>query len=269
MQDLRDCQASFAQALIDPAAPAPAGLGSHTSSVVTRRFNVYRNNVVVSLIEALKATFPVVCRLVGDEFFSATAREFVHSSLPRSPILSQYGSDFPDFLARFEPVSDLPYLPDVARLEWLQLRAYHAPDAQSLTASDFAHLDPNSITDLVVDLLPSARLFTSPFACVSIWRTNTHDEDVKPIENLHRREDALVLRSGLETIVLPLPPGAHQFITELAAGHTLGTAYATVTASEARFDLQFALAALIDCGAISSFQLIRRRPRDQHQERPE
>ena len=266
MQALPECQAIIANALLDPAAPTPTGLSSHTSLIVTRRFNVYRNNVVVSLIEALKATFPVACRLVGDEFFAATAREFVRTSPPGSPILSRYGEEFPNFLAQFEPVSDIPYLPDVARLEWLQLRAYHAPDASSLDAGDFAHLDPSSIPNLVVSLLPSVRLFSSPFACVSIWRTNTHDQEVKPIEDLHRGEDALVLRPGQEVIVLPLPVGAHQFISELAARNSLGSAYASVSVKEPAFDLQFALAALIDCGAITSFGFERIEPHDTERE---
>ena len=253
MRDLRESQLGFASALLDPRVVAPADVCCHTSGIVTRRFNVYRNNVVVSLIEALEATFPVVSRLVGDEFFAAMAREFVLAAPPRSPILSRYGSTFPEFLRNFGPVADLPYLADVARLEWLQLRAYHAADAPSLDASDFADLDPGRIAEMVVQLLPSARLFTSPFACVSIWRTNTHDHVVKPVENLHQGEDALVLRPGLETIVLPLPGGAYRFINELGAGKSLGECYAVASGIAPAFDLQFALAALIDCGAITSF----------------
>ena len=249
MQDLRECQSAFAAALLNPEVPAPANVCCHTSGVVTRRFNVYRNNVVVSLIEALKATYPVACRLVGDEFFAAMAREYVLENPPRSPILSRYGSTFPEFLRTFAPVSDLPYLADVAQLEWLQLRAYHAADAPSLDSTDFGNLDPSRIADMIVRLLPSAKLFASPFACVSIWRTNTHDEVVTPVGNIDRGEDALVLRPGLETIVLPLPRGAYRFIDELGAGKNLGAAYAAASGTAPAFDLQFALAALIDCGA--------------------
>ena len=268
MPHLHECQAAFTSALLDPRAPVPAHARCHTSDVVTRRFNVYRNNVIVSLIEALAATFPVVRRLVGDEFFNAMTREFVLASPPRSPILSRYGGNFADFLRDFGPVSDLPYLADVARLEWLQLRAYHAADAEPLGAGDFASVDPQAIATMRIALHPSAMLFSSPFPCVSIWRTNTHDEVVKPVEKLHQGEDALVLRSGLATLVLPLQPGGYCFVDELRCGKTLGAAYAVTVSSEPAFDVQFALAALIDCGAVTAFDLEGPRPQCLHEEHP-
>lgn len=250
MLALRELQSVFADALLDAERPLPSDVVSHTAAVPTRRFNVYRNNVVVSLVEALQSTFPVVCRLVGDEFFGAMAKEYALANPPRSPILSRYGSGFPEFLAGFEPVADVPYIADVARLEWLQVRAFHAPDRVALDASRFVDLEPSAIPGLLLELHPSANLFTSMFPSVSIWKTNTHDEEVQAVDLSLGGEDALVVRPQLQTIVLPLPKGGYAFIEALRARKRLSIAFQIASACGPDFDLQYGLAAMIDCGAI-------------------
>ena len=132
MPVLADLQAAFAGALLDPAKAAPTALSSSEGRRQSRRFDVYRNNVTVSLVEALESAFPAVCRLVGAEFFKAAARVYVRQQPPRSPVMLFYGETFPEFLETFEPAAGVPYLGDVARLEWARLKAYHAADAAAL-----------------------------------------------------------------------------------------------------------------------------------------
>ena len=108
-----------------------------------RRFAVYRNNVMVTLSKALKSRFPAVDKIVGEEFFGAMARVFVSERPPRSPLLATYGDEFADFIATFEPASDLPYLADVARLEAARTRAYHSADAVPIDADGLTALDPS------------------------------------------------------------------------------------------------------------------------------
>ncbi len=45
----------------------------------------------------------MVEKIVGEEFFAAMARVFVMKRPPRSPLLANYGDDFPAFIAAFEP----------------------------------------------------------------------------------------------------------------------------------------------------------------------
>lgn len=129
---------AFAAALLNPDLPPPTGLCARNGSDPSIRFAVYRNNVIFSLIDALADSFPVVQMLVGETFFRAMAREFAYQYPPRSPVLAQYGADFPGFIGDFQPAASLPYLADVARLEYAYIQAYHAADAAALPASQFA-----------------------------------------------------------------------------------------------------------------------------------
>src|SRR5258708_13370281 len=112
---LASFEASVADALLNANRPIPCGIIAHNAAVPARRFGVSRNNVVSGLVKALKSRFPVVEKIVGEEFFAAMARVFVMAQPPRSPLLATYGDDFPPFVAAFEPPREIPYLAAASR----------------------------------------------------------------------------------------------------------------------------------------------------------
>ncbi|TBE87315.1 HvfC/BufC N-terminal domain-containing protein [Rhizobium ruizarguesonis] len=202
-----DRQADFARALLDPHKPAPAGLVGPDGRPSEMRFAVYRNNVVVGLIETLKAAYPVVHRLVGEEFFAAMARLYVMTEPPASPIMLDYGAGFPTFIRRFEPAAVLAYLPDVARLERAWVEAYHAAEASPLPSSALGHVPPGDVPALRLVLHPSVRIVRSVFPIVGIWQANTDGIEGAQIELDDSGEDALVTRHEAEVEVRRLPAG--------------------------------------------------------------
>ncbi|WNQ37918.1 HvfC/BufC N-terminal domain-containing protein [Bordetella pertussis] len=115
-------QAAFARALLDPLAPCPPGLRRAGDADPAQRYAIYRNNVVASLIQALADTFPVCRELVGADFFHGHAHAYVARRLPRSPVLARYGGAFAAFVAAHAPAASVPYLADMARLEYLRVR---------------------------------------------------------------------------------------------------------------------------------------------------
>src|SRR3954470_13628944 len=116
MSPLAERQRAFAAAVLDRNSSIPPGLNGPDGEPSARRFGVYRNNIVASLTGALKDIFPVVRRIVGEDFFHAMAREYLKGTRPASPILLHFGGSLPDFIAGFEPASSLLYLADVARI---------------------------------------------------------------------------------------------------------------------------------------------------------
>ena len=131
-------QQEFIKAALTPDAPIPAGMVTPMGTPAKRRFDVYRNNIIVGLKEAIAASYPAVKSLVGDAFFDAMAGDYVRAHPPKTPILPLYGADFAAFIDNFAPASRLPYLGDVARLEYALRQSYHAADTRPVPAAEFS-----------------------------------------------------------------------------------------------------------------------------------
>jgi hypothetical protein len=240
-----EMQGGFLRALLSRDSEPPAGL------IRASRFQVHRNNLLSGLTGVLRAHFPVVARLVGEDFFVAAARAFIREHPPSTPVLIEYGKDFPSFLEAFEPARGVPYLGDVARLEWLWHAAYHAHDREPLTARCLADVPPEEAAGLAFKFHPSAGLIASRYPVVSIWETNSFDTEVRPIAG-HSAEAALVIRPKLEVKLLKLDPAEYAFAAALSKGATLGEA-ATGASSDDGFNLAHSLARLIAAGVLAGF----------------
>jgi hypothetical protein len=247
-------ETAFADALLNADQPVPHGITAHNSAVPALRFAVYRNNVVESLVKALKSRFAVVEKIVGEDFFAAMARVFVKEQPPRSPLLATYGDNFPAFIAAFEPARELPYLADVARLEATRTRSYHAADATPVGAEHFARLDSHAVGAIRVDMHPSIEIVRSAHPIVTIWAMNSGEQELAPIENW-RGEDALVSRPYLEVEIRALPPGGAAFLLALTAGRRLCEAAEAALADDPDFDLTGNLAGLISSGLVRDIVL--------------
>src|SRR5690348_14950896 len=160
-EQLSSYAARFASALLDPERATPALVSGPAGKGAVRRYNVYRNNVTVSLIDALAAIYPAVQRLTGVEFFRAMARFHVRATPPTSPLLFEYGRDFPAFIAAYEPALPMPWLADVARLERAWLDAYHAEDAAPLSPDTLASVPRERLADLRLIAHPATRIVRS------------------------------------------------------------------------------------------------------------
>jgi hypothetical protein len=237
-------QRDFAHALIDADRPVPVGVTAHTGERPARRFAVYRNNVVVSLVEALRVRFPATERIVGDEFFAAMARVYATTEPPRSPLMMTYGDGFADFVAAFPPAADLPYLADVARLEAARTRAYHAADATPVGAERLAAVAADVLELARFTLHPSVEIVRSAFPVVTIWAMNAGETEPGTIDDWSG-EDALVSRPDLEVLVRALPAGGAAFLDALKAGAPLPAAAAAARAASADFDLVANLAGVL------------------------
>jgi Putative DNA-binding domain len=250
-------QSAFAAALLDPALAAPAGLRTWNGSDPAARLAVHRNNVISSLVDALADTVPVVQALVGAEFFRAMAAVFVRQCPPRTRVLAHYGDELPAFLAGFAPAQGLPYLADVARLELARVRAFHAADADPLAPAAVAQAlsAGEHIGDLRLHCHPSLQWLDSPFAIVSLWAAHQGDEGALAAVDPSEPECALVLRDGLDVLVLTLPAGAAAFIGALLQGYGLGDAAAAAAHAAPDFDLAATLSLLVAHGAITDLQL--------------
>ncbi len=110
------------------------------------RLEIYSNNVLGSLNETLASTFEATQALVGEEFFNAMAARYIQETPPNSGCLYDYGAGFSQFIAGFEHAQSLPYLADVAALEWVWQAAYVAQDDVAMTPQEWAGAQPERLT---------------------------------------------------------------------------------------------------------------------------
>ena len=246
---------AFSAALMDPEQATPFGVvGPHGRRAV-KRYNVYRNNVTVSLIDALAAVYPAVQRITGVEFFRAMARFHVRTTPPTSPLLFEYGSDFPAFIEAYDYAQDMPWLADVARIERAWLDAYHAADAPPLSSDALAAFPPDKLGDLVFTAHPATRVVRSTYPAVAIFVMNRVEGPVKPFRS-SAAEDALITRPDMEVAVRLLPAGATTFLTSLIGGDTLAAAVAAAFGETPSFDLPSNIASMVEAGVFGSAHLL-------------
>ena len=249
-----EVQRDFIDRLRDAETDAPHSLGGTAASPATKRFNVYRNNVAVSLTEALAAGYPVVQKLVGDEFFMAMARIYVDQNVPRSPVMLHYGANFPEFIEAFEPARGLPFLADVARLEMAWRTAYNAADADAAGIDLLQSISPERLEDVTFSCHPSLQIISSGWPMASIW--NAHQGDDDPTEAMQqiaaqaRRESVIVVRPVATVDVRLISDATAQFFSSLKQGLTLGQAAEPLAQSETE-DMGGMLQLLFSAGCVS------------------
>ena len=247
-------QAAFADALLNPEIPVPDGVVDPAGAPAPKRFAVYRNNVTVSLVEAMATAFPTTEKIVGAQFFAAMAREFVRVHPPTSPLLMFYGKPFPGFLQSFEPVSHLSYLPEVAQLELFRREAYHAADARPLSPDFLGEVAPEDLGSMTVILHPSVRILDARHPALSLWEwNNRQDEDERPTLPEHG-ESVLIARPELVVEMRRLPPGGYQFLASLSAGAPLGAA-AEASLADPEFDLTTNISSLLESRIVTVYSL--------------
>jgi len=252
MTSLARTQSEFTKSLLDRTMPAPADIRGASRRRADRRFAVYRNNVASGLAQALATRFPVVKRLVGEEFFRAMAHVYATAELPRSPIMLYYGETFPAFIDDFEPAHPVPYLGDIARLEMARGRAYHAADVTPLEPDAFAALSSDRLADTRVRLHPSLSIITSSHPIYSIWHMNQDPVRFTPASPW-AKEAVLVARPRLKVRTQRITHGDAAFVRALAAGGTLAEAVIAARNAVPAFNAPESLAVLIGARVVIGF----------------
>lgn len=252
---LHDVQRDFATAILSKDGTQIAELIREDGLSGERRLQIYQNNTYSLLSDVLKNTFPAVCRLVGDEFFEYAARQYIRVDPPRQPCLHVYGAGFADFLAAFAPASSLPYLADVARLEWALNEAYYAPDASPLLIDALKALRLEDYADLRLRPHPSCRLLASPFPVDRIWEMARPGGNTAEVPDLDAGPAWLMVnRIELDVQPTSMTEATYRFTELLMADQTVRIAYQEALAINPAFDLAADLKQHLADGVFVSFE---------------
>ena len=246
----------FAACLLDPDRHPAAGIRAASAADARQRFAVHRNTFAVTLIDALAESFPVTQAIVGVDFFREMARARVFADPPRTAILVEYAQAFPPFVRAYSPAASLPYLAEVAQVEALRIRAFHAADAKPLATSEYRDLasDPPRLIASRVGLHPAAHWLRCQHAVYSLWvahqgPTGGYLGELPGVDP-DASEDVLVVRPEFAVSVHRLPGGGLEFLDALRDGRTLGEAFALVDACGLETDPAALFSMLVEHGLV-------------------
>lgn len=215
MPDLATFQQDFAAALMADGQPEPP--------FRSQSFAVYRNTAARGAVEALRAAYPTVDMLVGQDMFTQVALDFRRDHPPMGPVLSDYGSDFAAFLSRQPWTGELPYLADVARLDWLWLESFLAHDAATL---------PHSFgSGTRIALHPAARFAWLATPAMTIWQAHRDPEGLSELDPQWIEEGALFTRLGLNVHANLIDAPFHRLLIACGTSPSVADAISIVAAA--------------------------------------
>ncbi|UOA26450.1 DNA-binding domain-containing protein [Pseudosulfitobacter sp. DSM 107133] len=238
----------FVTALLDPAQTAPDGLHDGHGAEAGKRFDVYRNNVMQSLTDVMRAGFPVVRKLIGPQNFDIVAGAFIRAQPPTLPIMQRYGAGFDAFLAEVPQLAHLGYLGDVARLEQALRLSYHAADSTAVDAARLGDLTPEQLGATQLGFAPTVHLIPSVWPLHDIWRFNTEEAAPKPQPVA---QHVLVTRAEYDPSPHPLSPAQGAWVAALMEGARLDTAQDAALAADPDCDIAAPMALLFAQNAVS------------------
>lgn len=234
---LRSAQAKFAQALFDAKKePQALPLFKGDTQLTEQRFALYRGNLTGTWNKTLTSAYPVLKQLVGEEFFSGLTRAYGKTYPSDNGDLNLFGARFAEFLEGFEHVSDYPYFPDMARLEWALHRAHYAGNGQRIGPADFANLSPEQLDQARLRLNPACSVFRSGWAVVELWQAHQPGMEESFPSELACTNYGLIVRPHWKTDLVSLTPAAFAVLSALVARETLGQALDAALAVDPDFD---------------------------------
>jgi hypothetical protein len=262
MNLLRDLQREILGFALGERATVPSEWIVADGLSAVRRLAVYRNNAQIGFARAMQATFPVLVRLSGEDWFNQTALCYQRAHPSRSGDLNEVGSAFAAFLVATLRGGDYEYFADVARLEWAYSEAMNHAQAGP---ANFEGLDAFADEDYgVLRFLinPTARLIESAYPLFAIWSGNQCGVEPPPMVNLNQGGSLILLIRRSERIELrELAPHGFALLRAFAGGATVRAGVDSVLESMGEFDLEDALAQLIGLGALIGFESTAKRGR--------
>lgn len=173
-------------------------ISEKSSRTAYDQFMSYRDSVIGGIIEALADSYPVVKKLVGEQFFNHISYQYIREHPSTSPDLNNYGRQFADFIDTLDSTESVPYLSDVARLEWAWQKIINGENSRTGNLHLLANLNENNSDNLIFKLNPHTSLVFSKYAIHKIWEVNQENVTINEDIKIDKNTNLLIWRNGLD-----------------------------------------------------------------------
>jgi hypothetical protein len=168
--------------------------------------SVHAGGYPARIHDALVEAFPAVAHFVGEAEFVRLVSRFASVTPPTRYNLNEAGAGFAAFLEADSADRRLGFLPDLARLEWRIVVAFHArrlPSADPSRLADLARAGEQACASGAIALQPGTGLVRSKWPILSLWQLRETPRSEISLAVEGRPERVLVWREG-ETVKLDL-----------------------------------------------------------------
>ncbi len=257
MTSLRDLQNAFLDATLYGYPAQISALIAPSELEPQARIAIYANNAREGFLQALSATFPVIERLAGTDWFRQTGREYMRRRPSRSGNLHFVGERYAAYLDDELRGTDYAYFADVARLEWAYQEVLVAADHAPLDISALSNIRPDHYDSLIFRVHPALRLVESRYPVLAIWRANQPDrvDNAQSVSLAAGPARVLIIRRQDHVELRELGLVDFALLTAFARGATLGEAFELAARLDATADLAFALGHFVKLQTLIDFEI--------------
>jgi hypothetical protein len=204
---LRAVQQAFLRSVLAGQEDAPEELGrllrTPPAGSIHARWHVYARGFLARLVEAIENDYPALSKVLGEGPLRSLTARYVSRFPPRSHDLGRFGDRLAALLEADALTGDLPFLPDLARLEWAVAEAFVAPDVPELRWADLALLGPEAASEAPLALRPGAALVSSTWPIFEIWSCRDQPTEAIDVPLSRAARTVLVSRRGVEIVCRP------------------------------------------------------------------
>ena len=256
MPSLREVQAAFCEAIRTEDATAIAAMVVADGIEPQHRIQVYRNNHRLAALGTLQATYPVIERLGGADWFRQSALRYQLAHPSRCGDLQYLGEDYAAFLRADLAGTTYAWFADVAALEWAYQQVLTAAESAPVDVSVLQSVSPEDYERLLFVPRPALALVESPYPIFAIWHANQGSSPAgEPVRLDAGASRVLLLRRHDHVELRELAPTTSLLLRQFLQHQPLGIAAEAVAGGVNEFDLQLCLRELLGLEAISAIVL--------------
>lgn len=186
------------------------------------RLSVYSGGYLARVEDALEEAYPAVRHVAGRKGFHDLAHGYAARYPSHSYNLSRAGRHLREFLPTHPLTGELPFLPDLARLEWAVVEAFHAFDQPPLDPARLSAIPPEDWGRIRLVFQPSLRLVASAWPILDIWEARNRPVAEVHVDLIGRPQRVMVSRQALQVRCELLDEPQEAALRALLSGKTLG-----------------------------------------------